>query len=190
MGHGASHWITGTFFLLLPKIREEYAFSYAEVSLIGTIYYIGSLASNVVGGPAVDMTGRRILFQVVSLIVSGLALVGLGLSGNFFLIAAMGVLIAAANNLWHPAAMSFLSSEYPNNRAFVLSLHGVGSNIGEAIGPVVAGAMLTWSVLGWQSAAYVNAAPALLMSVVFAVFLLARDKPVPGGESRGIDLRT
>lgn len=190
MGHGASHWITGTFFLLLPKIREEYAFSYAEISLIGTIYYIGSLSSNVIGGPAVDMTGRRILFQVLSLIVAGLALVGLGLSGNFILIAAMGVLIAAANNLWHPAAMSFLSSEYPKNRAFVLSLHGVGSNIGEAIGPIAAGAILTWSVFSWQSAAYLNAVPALLMSVVFAVFLLARDKPVKGGERRGVDLRT
>jgi len=190
MGHGASHWITGTFFLLLPKIREEFAFSYAEVSLIGTIYYIGSLSSNVIGGPAVDMTGRRILFQVVSLLVSGFALVGLGLSGNFVLIAAMGVFIAAANNLWHPAAMSFLSSEYPKNRAFVLSLHGVGSNVGEAIGPVVAGAMLTWSVLNWQSAAYLNAVPALAMSVVFALFLLARDKPVEGVPRRGVDLRT
>jgi MFS family permease len=190
MGHGASHWITGTFFLLLPKIREEYTFSYAEISLIGTIYYIGSLSSNLVGGPAVDMTGRRILFQVLSLIVAGLALVGLGLSGNYILIAAMGVLIAAANNLWHPAAMSFLSSEYPKNRAFVLSLHGVGSNIGEAIGPIAAGAILTWSVFSWQSAAYLNAVPALLMSVVFAVFLLARDKPVKGGERRGVDLRT
>jgi MFS family permease len=190
MGHGASHWITGTFFLLLPKIREEYAFSYAEVSLIGTIYYIGSLSSNVVGGPAVDMTGRRILFQVLSLIVSGLALVGLGLSGNFFLIAAMGVLIAAANNLWHPAAMSFLSSEYPNNRGFVLSLHGLGSNIGEAIGPIATGALLTWSAFSWQSAAYLNAVPALLMAVVFAVFLLVKDRPVEGGGARGIDLRT
>jgi len=190
MGHGASHWITGTFFLLLPKIREEYGFSYAEISLIGTIYYIGSLSSNVIGGPAVDMTGRRILYQVFSLIVAGLALVGLGLSGNFFLIAAMGVLIAAANNLWHPAAMSFLSSEYPNNRAFVLSLHGVGSNIGEAIGPVAAGAILTWSVFNWQSAAYLNAVPALLMSVVFAVFLLAKDRPASGGARRGVDFRT
>jgi MFS family permease len=190
MGHGASHWITGTFFLLLPKIREEYAFSYAEVSLIGTIYYIGSLSSNVIGGPAVDMTGRRILFQVLSLIVAGLALVGLGLSGNFFLIAAMGVLIAAANNLWHPAAMSFLSSEYPDNRAFVLSLHGVGSNIGEAIGPIAAGAILTWSVFSWQSAAYLNAVPALLMSVVFAIFLLAKDRSASGGARRGVDLRT
>ena len=53
VGHGASHWITGTFFLLLPKIREEFGFSYAEISLIGTIYYIGSLSSNVIGGPAV-----------------------------------------------------------------------------------------------------------------------------------------
>ena len=190
VGHGASHWITGTFFLLLPKIREEFGFSYAEISLIGTIYYIGSLSSNVIGGPAVDMTGRRILFQVVSLFASGLALVGLGLSGNFAVIAAMGVLIAAANNLWHPAAMSFLSSEYPKNRAFVLSLHGVGSNIGEAVGPIAAGALLTWSVLGWQSAAYLNAAPALLTGVVFMLFLLARDRPVEGGERRGVDLKT
>jgi MFS transporter, FSR family, fosmidomycin resistance protein len=190
VGHGASHWITGTFFLLLPKIREEFGFSYAEISLIGTIYYIGSLSSNVIGGPAVDMTGRRIMFQVVSLFASGLALVGLGLSGNFAVIAAMGVLIAAANNLWHPAAMSFLSSEYPKNRAFVLSLHGVGSNVGEAVGPIAAGALLTWSMLGWQSAAYLNAAPALLTAVVFIVFLLARDRPVAGGERRGVDFRT
>lgn len=190
LGHGASHWISGTFFLLLPKIREEFGFSYAEISLIGTIYYIGSLSSNVIGGPAVDMTGRRILFQVVSLFASGLALVGLGLSGNFAVIAAMGVLIAAANNLWHPAAMSFLSSEYPKNRAFVLSLHGVGSNIGEAVAPVAAGALLTWSFLGWQSAAYINAAPALLTGVLFILFLLAKDRAVESGERRGVDLRT
>ena len=107
MGHGASHWIMGTFFLLLPKIREEFGFSYAEISLIGTIFYVGSLASNLIGGPAVDMSGRRILFQIVSLLLSGLALVALGFSGNFYLIALTGILIAAANNLWHPAAMSF-----------------------------------------------------------------------------------
>jgi MFS family permease len=190
MGHGASHWITGTFFLLLPKIREEFAFSYAEISLIGTIYYVGSLASNVIGGPAVDVSGRRILFQIVSLLMAGLALVGLGLSGNFFLIAFMGVLIAAANNLWHPAAMSFLSSEYPDNRAFVLSLHGIGSNIGEAIGPVAAGVILTWSVWGWQSAAYVNAVPALLMAVVFVVLVLPKDRPIAGVRRGGVDMAT
>lgn len=190
MGHGASHWIMGTFFLLLPKIREEFGFSYAEISLIGTVFYVGSLASNVIGGPAVDMSGRRILLQIVSLLISGLALIGLGLSGNFYMIALMGILIAAANNLWHPAAMSFLSSEYPGNRAFVLSLHGIGSNIGEAIGPVAAGAILTWSAWSWQSGAYVNAIPALLMSVVFLVVLLPKDRPVAGVSRPGVDLST
>ena len=136
LGHGASHWITGTFFLLLPKVREEFGFSYAEISLIGSIYYFGSFVSNVVSGPAVDMSGRRILFQVASLFLVGLAMVGFGLIHGFVLLALMGVLISAANCIWHPAAMSFLSSEYPNNRAFVLSLHGIGSNVGEAVGPV------------------------------------------------------
>jgi MFS family permease len=102
----------------------------------------------------------------------------------------MGVLIAAANNLWHPAAMSFLSSEYPENRAFVLSLHGIGSNIGEAIGPVAAGVILTWSVWGWQSAAYMNAVPALLMAVVFVVLVLPKDRPVAGVRRGGVDLAT
>jgi MFS transporter, FSR family, fosmidomycin resistance protein len=190
MGHGSSHWITGTFFLLLPKIREEFGFSYAEISLIGTIYYIGSLASTMIGGPAVDVTGRRILFQIGSLLMAGLALVGLGLSSNFYLIAFMGILIAAANNLWHPAAMSFLSSEYPRNRAFVLSLHVIGSNIGEALSPIVAGAILTWSVWGWQSAAFVNAIPALLMAAIFIVAVLPKDKPVAGASRPGIDLST
>ncbi len=190
LGHGSSHWITGTFFLLLPKVREEFGLSYAEISLIGTIYYIGSLASTVVGGPAVDVTGRRILFQIGSLFMAGLALIGLGLANNFYLIALMGILIAAANNLWHPASMSFLSSEYPKNRAFVLSLHVIGSNIGEALSPIVAGAILTWSVWGWQSAAFVNAIPALLMGAIFVVAMLPKDKPVAGASRRGIDLST
>lgn len=191
LGHGASHWITGTFFLLLPKIREDFGFSYAEISLIGTIYYVGSLAVNVASGPVVDMTGRRILFQTVSLFAVGLAMLGFGLTEGFVLLALMAVLIAGANNLWHPAAMSYLSSEYPRNRAFVLSLHGVGSNIGEAIGPVVAGSMLTWLALGWRDAAMMNAAPPLIVGVVFLLYLLPREKPAAATGGRiGVDLRT
>jgi len=190
MGHGASHWITGTFFLLLPKIREEFGFSYAEISLIGTIYYVGSLLVNVASGPVVDMTGRRVLFQTVSLFAVGLAMLGFGLTNGFILLALMAVLIAGANNLWHPAAMSYLSSEYPRNRAFVLSLHGVGSNIGEAIGPVAAGSMLTWLALGWRDAAMMNAAPALFVGVVFLFYLLPREKPASAAGGRvGVSFR-
>ena len=175
LGHGASHWITGTFFLLLPKIREDFGFSYAEISLVGTIYYIGSLSANVLSGPAVDMTGRRVLFLTVSLFAVSLALVGFGLTQGYLFLALMAILIAGANNLWHPAAMSYLSSEYPRNKAFVLSLHGVGSNIGEAVGPVVAGSMLTWLALSWRDAAMLNAAPALLIGVVFVLYMLPRE---------------
>ena len=189
-GHGASHWITGTFFLLLPKIREELGFSYAEISLIGTIYFIGSFSSNIASGPAVDMSGRRVLFQVVSLLWVGLAMVGFGFSNSLVLIALMGLCVAAANTLWHPAAMSYLSSEYPNRRAFVLSLHGIGSNIGEAVGPVAAGAMLTWLLLSWREAALLNALPALFMAVVFVFAMLPRDRAGEGTQRSGISFST
>lgn len=190
-GHGASHWITGTFFLLLPKIREEFGFSYAAISLIGTIYYAGSLATNLVSGPVVDISGRRIVFQVIALFAVGLAMVGLGFTGNIALIAMMAVLIAGANNLWHPAAMSFLSSEYPANRAFVLSIHGLGSNIGEAVGPLAAGFMLSTLAFGWQKTAIASAVPALTMAVVTLLILIPKDRPIgTGTERRGIDAKS
>ncbi len=69
----------------------------------------------------------------------------------------------------------------------MLSLHGIGSNIGEAIGPVAAGAILTWSAWNWQSAAYVNAVPALLMSMLFLLVLLPKDRPVAGVSRTGVD---
>lgn len=188
-GHGASHWITGTFFLLLPKVREVFGFSYAEISLIGTIYYAGSFFANIVSGPAVDVSGRRILFQVASLFAVGLAMVGFGLTHGIILVALMGILISAANNLWHPAAMSYLSSEYPANRAFVLSIHGIGSNIGEAVGPIVTGVALTWLAMSWREAAFLNAVPALLVGVLFIVFLLPREREGHKIEgARGVDL--
>jgi len=190
-GHGASHWITGTFFLLLPKIREEFGFSYAAISLIGTVYYAGSLATNLVSGPVVDISGRRIVFQVIALFLVGLAMVGLGFTGNIALIAVMALLIASANNLWHPAAMSFLSSEYPANRAFVLSIHGVGSNVGEAVGPLAAGFMLSTLAFGWQKTAIASAIPALTMAVVTLLVLLPKDRPIGAGAARrGVDART
>lgn len=190
-GHGASHWITGTFFLLLPKIREEFGFSITAISLIGTVYYVGSLSTNLVSGPVVDISGRRILFQVIALFVVAFAMIGLGLANDIVWIGAMALLISGANNLWHPAAMSFLSSEFPANRAFVLSIHGVGSNIGEAAGPMAAGFMISTLTVGWQQTAMISAAPALAMAFVMYFVLMPTDRPRTGsGGRRGINLRT
>jgi hypothetical protein len=40
--------------------------------------HVGSLLANFASGPLVDMTGRRVLFQVTAVTVGAIALAGLG----------------------------------------------------------------------------------------------------------------
>ena len=61
-----------------------------------------------------------------------------------------------------PAAAA-LSQRFPDRRGFAISMHGFGSNIGNALGPQIAKALLT--VLFWRNLLRIYAAPALLMAV-------------------------
>ncbi|NIQ97025.1 MAG: MFS transporter, partial [Desulfuromonadales bacterium] len=63
------------------------------------------------------------------------------------------------------------------------------SNIGEAIGPVAAGAMLTWFLLSWREAALLNAIPALLMGVIFIFALLPKERQIEGRAGQSVSLQ-
>ena len=60
-------------------------------------------------------------------------------------------IVGAMNTLWHPAAISFLSSAYADRRGLALSFHTVGASIGDAAAPIAAGVMI--SIVGWQGTA-------------------------------------
>ena len=52
----------------------------------------------------------------------GAALVVMGLAQGSWLIILSLVFIGATNNLWHPAAIPYLSERFPVNRGYVLSI--------------------------------------------------------------------
>ena len=173
LGHGATHWIAMTFYVVLPFITRDLGLSYAEAGALVSTFHVASLAANLGSGPLVDMTGRRILFQIISLLVGAAALFGFGLTGTFFWLAVLVAFIGATNNLWHPAAISYLSSRYPGNRGYVLSIHALGANFGDAVAPLAAGAMLVG--MTWSMTATVNAIPAVLVALLLGL-LLAGDR--------------
>jgi len=51
----------------------------------------------------------------------------------------------------------------------VLSLHGMGGNVGDALAPIAIGALL--SVLTWRQVVVLNVAPGLVMSLLILLFL-------------------
>jgi MFS family permease len=173
-GHGATHWILGTFYVLLPYITESLSLTYAQAGGLVTIFHVSSFAANVGSGAVVDIRGRRVLVQSFSLIIGALSLMAMGLAQQAIWLIPLVVLIGVTNNLWHPAAISYLSQCYPNNRGYALSIHTLGASIGDAVAPVVAGATLLW--LSWQGTASLVSLPVLGVAALLLIALNKLDK--------------
>ena len=134
--------------MLLPYITQDLGLSYAQAGGLVTLFHASSFAANVGSGAIVDIRGRRVLVQSVSLVIGALSLMAMGLAEQAIWLIPLVVLIGITNNVWHPAAISYLSQCYPNNRGYALSIHTLGASMGDAVAPVVAGAMLLWMESG------------------------------------------
>ncbi len=174
-GHAATHWIAATLYVLLPFISRDLGLGYAEAGLFISILHISSVVANFGSGTAVDLTGRRIIFLGLSLLVAGGALFAFSLTRLYLVLCVMVALIGASNNLWHPPAISYLSNAFPRSRGYVLAIHATGASIGDAVAPLATGSLLVW--ITWQGAAAVNAVPVFVVAVALLVRLMPQDVP-------------
>lgn len=170
LGHGAVHWTAATFYLLLPPLSTALGLSYTETGALVSVLYISSFAANFISGPLVDITGRRVLLQILSVAGGAAALAALGLAGGYFAIAALVIIIGVTGNLWHPPAISFLSNRYPKNRGYAISIHGLGASVGDTAAPLAAGALI--GAYGWHMASEISALPVFAVAIILAVGLL------------------
>lgn len=172
-GHGGTHWIAAFFYLLLPFITRDLGLSYTDAGLLVSVFHLSSLFANLGSGVMVDVTGRRVVFQVAALLIGAGALFTFGVSQGLLVLALLVTLIGASNNLWHPAAIAYLSEMYPANRGYALSIHALGANLGDTLAPLAAGSLL--AVLSWQGAAVTGAVPVVFVALLIAVLLLRKD---------------
>ena len=185
LGHAATHWTAATVYILLPLIKDSLGLTYAQAGFFLTVFHICSFLANFASGIAVDMSGRRVLVQIVALVMGGLATFVFGLTSIYVVLCLMVGFMGAAVQAWHPGAISYLAEHYASRRGYVLSIHAMGANAGDAVAPMVAGILLTW--LTWNTTALVNAVPALLTAGILAVTLLPKDRPASrGGEPMSI----
>jgi len=183
-GHGGTHWVAATFYLLLPFIIVDLGLSYTEAGALVAVFQLAAFAANFGSGLVVDVTGRRVVFQVISLALGAAALAACGAADGLWLLFPMVILMGATNNLWHPPAIAFLSEHYPKHRGYALSIHALGANLGDALAPLAAGALLLW--LSWRGAAALNTLPAFAIALMTLLMLGPKDKLAHAAERRGI----
>lgn len=169
LGHGLTHWYTATFYILLPLIGKELGLSYTQIGLIMTIQHLAGAISNLPGGMVVDMVGQKGYLMAASLFWVGVPYAFMSITNDFWMLLLCVTLVGIGNNIWHPAAMPTLAYRYPQRKALVLSFHGMGGNLGEAIAPIVVGALLAW--YSWRTVVVINVVPGITMAVLILLML-------------------
>ena len=169
LGHSLTHWYPATFYLLLPLIGRELGLSYSQIGLVMTCQYIAGALSNVPGGMLVDTVGKKGLLMALALFWVGVPYLLMGFTHSYWMLLLCVTLVGIGNNLWHPTAIPTLAQRFPERKGLVLSLHGMGGNVGDALAPLAVGALLT--VFGWRTIVVMNVVPGIVMAVLLLAFL-------------------
>jgi MFS family permease len=174
-GHALTHWYPATFYLLLPLIGRELDLTYAQVGSILTCQFAAGAIANIPGGLLVDTIGRKGLLMAISLSWIGLPYLVMGVTHAYWMMLACATLVGIGNNLWHPTAIPWLADRFPRRKGLVMSIHGMGGNVGDAFAPLVVGALLaTWS---WRNVVLINVLPGIVMALFILVYVSRAAEP-------------
>ncbi len=144
----------------------------------GALAALLSISGGIVNIPAgflVDIARNR--WGLILTLCMVLAALGYGLvaaAPGFVLLAVAFVLLPLPGSIWHMPAIAAISQRFPHRRGFGLSIHGVGGQVGDSIGPLVVGGLLFLFHDLWRRVALAYVFPALAMTGVvwWALFSL------------------
>jgi len=148
---------------IIPLLISTYGFSYFLAGMLVTIYNVTSSMMQPVFGWMSDQYGIVIHISIC-LLISAVFISAMGLSGDIYLLLLFAALAALGHAAFHPNAFSIVNRLCTaENRGKITSLFVVGGNIGYAVGPLLAAAIIFYFGLSGLPLLVI---PALLMAVV------------------------
>ncbi|MCH8989484.1 MAG: MFS transporter [Chloroflexi bacterium] len=181
-GHGVSHLYDQGFPVFMPAIQAAMGLTNFQVAFLLGIRQGSSGAVNLVGGAIVDqMKASWGPILTGCMIWAALGFVVLAASPNLGVLVIAVAIVSIPGSLWHLPATAALSRRFPDRRGFAISIHGFGSNIGNVLGPLVAGGLLTFML--WRHILLIYAIPAAVMAVF--VWWSLKDLGIEDGDQRG-----
>lgn len=179
----------GTFvepFLIL-YLTDARGLSLGRAGLILTLYGVGSLCAQLLGGVLADRIGRRAT-MLVSLLSSAGALLLLGAARDPTLLAVAAVVMGLTGDLYRPAAGAFVADIVPPDqrpRAYGLLFWAI--NLGFAGATIAAGFLAT---VGYGLLFVVDAATCAIFAGVLAIGIREsrpqQDRPAGGTRPPGL----
>ncbi|MFC8451604.1 MFS transporter [Kitasatospora sp. NPDC057223] len=160
----------------IPVIGAGLGFTLDSLQWIATAFAVTAAGFTLLFGRVADLVGRRRIFLAGIGLLTAASLLG-GLAGSPQILIAARVLQGLATAMAAPAALSLLTTAFPEGplRARALGLNGALLSTGFTIGAVLGG--LLADLLSWRWAFLIN------LPVGLAILCLT---PLLIGESRGV----
>lgn len=162
--HGVIDLTSGALIALLPAMREAYSLSYALVGLIPLFANLTSTFTQPIFGIISDRSEMRWLLPL-SLALAGLGLAAVGYVRSYWLVLAAAMVTALGSAAFHPEGAHAAHNLAGHRRALGMAIYSVGGNLGYALGPGFAAALV--AAFGLRGTGF-----AALLPLLLAAFLL------------------
>ena len=156
----------------LPSIERQLHLSSSLVDWVVTAYAIAFGGLLILGGRAADLLGRRRMF-VIGLVAFSVASLSGGLAQDPVLLIASRVVQGAGAAVVMPAALSLITTGFPEGRerTRALGLYGATASLGFVAGQVLGGVLVEFT--SWRAVFLVNV-PVGLIAAGLAPKILGR----------------
>jgi len=187
--HGLEHMYGHSFAVLVTALYENLGLDPIQAGLLSAVRQLSSGVTSMASGFFVDMFQHR---QAQVLAIS-MAMIGVGyflvsIAPVFSLILAALLVASAGSALWHPPALALLSQRFPERRGLFISLHRSTGNVGDMLGPLIAGGLLVWLSFSGSWRWIMGGGTPMLLLLAILIFFVLRN--VAGPRAEPVDFRT
>ncbi len=179
--HMVEHLFNGVIAVILPLITTSLGLSLAQAGALASARTLMAGTASFPSGFFADLASRRNLLLGLCLGMLGLSCLGLSAASSFPVLLIFMALGGAGGGGFHPQSLAILSAAYREKRAFALGVHDSSANLGEVIGPLALGLLITF--VDWRTALQIWAIPGLAFGLLYA--LLGAEESVVAPQRRG-----
>ncbi len=170
LAHGSSHFFHMLLPPLFPFLIRDFGFSYSELGLLVSVFFVISGVGQMLSGFLVDRVGARpVLFAALGCFVAA-GLAAASAQGYAGLVLA-SALAGLGNAPFHPVDFTILNKRVsPQRLGHGFSVHGISGNVGWGVAPVFMAGLAT-ALDSWRLACL---AGAVLAALVLAIMVWQR----------------